>query len=229
MKAATDGHWTVRKSAVEALARMRDPQSLDALASLLQDPDHDVREAACRALSQFGDARAIESLVAILPDTQTSVRHAALSALHQIKPGWEKTEEARRAIPRLKSALKDREYWVRHAAKEALKLIQNAGSGLSESNPGLDERQNAALGALIAAAGFGHPDLRQAAAEALGRIGDARCSQYLTPLLVDSDKWVRESAAAALRKLGVQEGATPEWPADVFSRQPEAGPRQSAA
>ncbi len=204
-KAVTDGHWNVRKAAVDALARIKDPQSVEALTPLLQDPDHDVREATCRALAQIRERRAIEwRLVAALTDSQTAVRQAAAAALKLIEPQWEKSDEARRAIPHLKSSLKEREYWVRHSAADALRRIENADPESSAISHPLDERRNAAFIALITVVGSGHPDLRQAAVEALGRIGDPRAIPTLQPLLVEQDKWVRNSVAEALRQLGHQ-------------------------
>ncbi len=52
-------------------------------------------------------------------------------------------------------------------------------------------------------------DLRQAAAEALGRIGDARAVPCLNRVLSDADPDVRQAAEQSLRALGVQPGAAP--------------------
>jgi len=215
IKSLTDGHWTVRKAAIDALSRIgvADSQStIDSLAPLLHDPDHDVREAACRAFANLGSANPegpIEWLVAVLTDTQTAVRHAALSALRKLEPAWDQTDAARRAIPRLQSALKDREYWVRHAATEALQRIQNAGGARQDDSASSEgyEKRAAAFGALVSALSFAHPDFRLAAAEALGRIADPRAAQSLMPLLNDFDKWVRQAASDALGKMGYQAAA----------------------
>ena len=47
-------------------------------------------------------------------------------------------------------------------------------------------------------------DLRLAAAEALGRIGDAGCINLLVQATNDSDTWVRQAAARSLNMLGWQ-------------------------
>src|SRR5207247_1599013 len=66
----------------------------------------------------------------------------------------------------------------------------------------LDERRNAAFSALLSVLASGNCDLRQAAAEALGRIADSRAVPTLVPLLNEQDRWVRQSVADALRQLG---------------------------
>ena len=76
----------------------------------------------------------------------------------------------------------------------------------------------------MTALSFAHPDVRQAAAEALGRISDPRAAQSLMPLLNDADKWVRESASEALRKMGYQESSSP----NSGPSQANAGARQAA-
>jgi HEAT repeat protein len=45
-------------------------------------------------------------------------------------------------------------------------------------------------------------DFRQAAAEALGRVGDPQVANLLMPALKDSDPWVKRSVTHALKQLG---------------------------
>ena len=63
-------------------------------------------------------------------------------------------------------------------------------------------RHQVAVDALLNALSDYDVDLRLAAAEALGRIGDARLAQPLTSGLTDDNPWVRQAAARALERMG---------------------------
>ena len=91
---------------------------------------------------------------------------------------------------------------MRHAARDALQRIENAAAnGLPGFEP-LNEKLNVAVDVLVLALKHPDRDLRQAAAEALGRIGDPQVANLLTPNLTDSDVWVRQSVARALKQVG---------------------------
>lgn len=205
IKTLEDPKWDVRKAAVDALSRLRDARATEPLSLLLKDPDSDVREAAAKTLGELRDTKAIERLVIALCDTQTATRQAAAGALVRIDPHWDKSQGARKAIPQLKIALKDREYWVRQSAADVLQRV--SAMPVFEprlggfSNP-LHYRQQAALEALVVALCDVDRDLRLAAAEALGRIGDQRSIQALTRSSEDADDWVREACARSLQLLG---------------------------
>ena len=87
-----------------------------------------------------------------------------------------------------------------------MQRIDNAASnGLPGFEP-LDEKLNVAVDVLVLALKHSDRDLRQAAAEALGRIGNPQVANLLMPALTDSDLWVRQSVARALKQ--VSDGAT---------------------
>jgi HEAT repeat protein len=215
-----DPKWDVRKAAVEALSRLHDPQGVEPLTLLLRDNDHDVREAAAKALGELRDPKAIERLVVALCDPQTAARQAAAGALQRIDPQWDKSPAARRAIPALKVALKDREYWVRQSAADVLQRV--SAMPVFEprlggfSNP-LHYRQQAALEALVAGLCDTDRDLRLAAAEALGRIGDQRSIQALSRSLHDADEWVRDACAGSLSLLGWHSDGSGRSTGDVWT------------
>ncbi len=196
-----DPHWSVRKASVVALGNLQSSYTVSALIPMLRDPDHDVREAACVALAKLQQRQAITALVVALADSQSPVRHAAARALRDIQSDWERAPEARQAIPELQAAFRDREYWVRHAARDALQRIENAAAnGLPGFEP-LNEKLNVAVDVLVLALKHSDRDLRQAAAEALGRIGDPQVANLLMPALTDSDVWVRQSVTRALKQV----------------------------
>jgi HEAT repeat protein len=200
-----DGNWAVRKAAVEALGRLKDPRAVEPLAVLLKDPDHDVREVTVTALGEIGDPRAVERLVLSLADAQSSVRQLATAALRKIDNAWEKSEAARRTIPDLKVALQSNEYWVRHSAAEVLAKLDKTRAvqpQFAAMDTAIRLRHQVAVDALLNALGDYDSDLRLAAAEALGRIGDARLAKPLTGRLTDANPWVRQAAARALERMG---------------------------
>ncbi len=63
-------------------------------------------------------------------------------------------------------------------------------------------RQQVAIDALFKALNDYDSDLRLAAAEALGRIGNAHLTKPLVTALDDTDQWVRQAAARALERIG---------------------------
>ncbi|MEI7733180.1 MAG: HEAT repeat domain-containing protein [Verrucomicrobiota bacterium] len=204
----SDGSWDVRAAVVEALGRIKDPQVLDPLVSVLRDSDSDIRHVAAVALGKLGDARAVEPLVLTLKDEQESVRQAAEAALIKIDPNWEKSEGARRVVPQLEAALKSDEYWVRNAAAAVLKRIvgeeRQVNLGSAEFADRVTYKRQEAAEILMAALKDEDSDLRQAAAEALGRLGHRPATEALLSALLDTDEWVRRAAAAALETLSWQ-------------------------
>ena len=203
-----DSNWSVRKASVESLGRLKDARAVEPLVELLKDPDHDVREAAIEALGQIRHKSAVEHLVVALADEQSSVRHLAAGVLRKIDEEWERSEAARRAIPALKSAATSKEYWVRQAAADTLSKLND----LPKEEPTLSGftdpvyyKRAAALQALLQALGDWDRDLRQAGAEALGRIADQRALEPLKAAWeADADEWVRRSAQEALWHMGWQ-------------------------
>jgi len=172
---------------------------------VLKDPDHDVREVTVTALGEIGDARAVERLIASLTDSQSSVRQLASAALRKIDYAWEKSEAARRTIPDLKVALQSNEYWVRHSAAEVLAKLDKTRAAqpqLAAMDTAIRLRHQVAVDALLNALTDYDSDMRLAAAEALGRIGDARLAKPLTSGLTDANPWVRQAAARALERMG---------------------------
>ncbi len=205
--ALEDTNWGVRKAAVEALGLLRAGQVVDAMTRLLKDADHDVREATINALAHIADRRAITPVVLALTDPQSSVRRAAAGALRALDPRWEQSAAARQAVPELTSARNHKEYWVRQAATETLAKITEvraAEPALNSFTDSVHYKRRAAVDALLEALADHDRDLRLAAAESLGRIGDARAVRALTAAVQDEDAWVRESAALAARVLSAQ-------------------------
>jgi HEAT repeat protein len=199
-----DSSWDVRKLSVEALGRIHDDRAVDLLSRALQDRDHDVRQTAASALGQLMDARAIGSLVLALKDENSSVRQAAKGSLRQIDKQWEISPGAQAVIPQLEAAVNDKEYWVAQSAADTLAKIHDACQQVrstAEVDQPARERLDLTVRILAGALRDIDRDLRQAAVEALGRIGDDAVVPPLVTALDDQDEWVGRAAALALNHL----------------------------
>jgi HEAT repeat protein len=135
-----------------------------------------VRKAAAEALGKIGDARAVEPLIAALRDIDCDVHWRSADALGQIGDA--------RAVKPLIATLKSPYGIVFQAAARALLQIKTPAvepliSALSDIS-----------------------SMAVAAAQLLGRIGDARAVEPLIAALRDSNSDVRHYAAEALGKIG---------------------------
>ena len=216
--ALKDAGWSVRPAAAEALVKIGAPAMEPLIAAL---KDKDVRASATEALVKIG-APAVEPLIAALKGENKDVRQAAAAMLGRLgwQPGRDETAGwywmvkgdwdncvalGSPAVKPLIAALKDKD--VRKAAAEAL--------GRLGWEPAQDEMAGwywmakrdwdkcVALGALaveplIAALKDENSDVRQAAAKALGKIGDPRAVEPLIDALQDKEWFVRRTAAEAL-------------------------------
>jgi HEAT repeat protein len=206
-----DPQWDVRQAAAAALGKFHDAHAIPKLAMALGDPDPEVRETAIKALREIGDMAAVEFIVPALKDENSGVRHTATATLRALDPEWEKSERARAALPELKAALKHKDYYVRQAATDALakmgesRVMEPLLAGLVMPS---QMRHDTVLETLQYLMRDCDGDLRQAAAECLGRLGDRRAAAALEHALNDPDLWVRYAAAAALKQMNWQPVAT---------------------
>ena len=104
---------------------------------------------------------------------------------------------------------------MRQAATETLAQVTQVPAAEPQLNAFTDPvhyKHRAAVDALLEALSDDDRDLRQAAAESLGRLGDTRAAGLLNGALQDEDIWVRKSAAEALRVLNSKAPAVPPPP-----------------
>ncbi len=199
-----DENWDVRKLSVEALARIKSDRATQLLWQALKDADHDIRSSAAQSLGQIPDPRSIPQLVLSLKDENSSVRQAAKASLRQIDRQWEISPGAESVLAELEASVSDKEYWVAQSAADTLAKIndvrQRAKEAESIHDPG-QQKLDASIRILVDTLGDFDRDLRQAAAEALGRIKDFRVITPLVNALDDGDTWVGRSAALALNHL----------------------------
>jgi HEAT repeat protein len=209
-----DKHWEVREAVCLALGRLRATRAFDLLVGALKDGDREVREAAIRGLTQLGDQRAIQPMISALVDDHDSVRQLASVGLSTLDMHWEKTEAARAAMPVLQEALKHSQYWVRQSAADGLARIGSMTTAApkpatvtttAEGTPALIEpahfRKQTTVQVMVELLHDFDHELRHAAAEALGRLGQPGALAPLTHTLTDADRGVRRAAAAAIETL----------------------------
>jgi len=167
--------------AIEALAKINDPQAFDALLSMLGHPSAAVRQTAVSALNTLGHPEMPERILALLSDPNPRVRESAVKIAGYF--GYEIVTES------LLAACDDPDERVRVAAVEHLPYLD-------------DQRMFPRLTKALRA---GTPKVRAAAARALGH---AERTQALSPLLMaleDADAWVRYYAAQAIGRHSYQE------------------------
>jgi HEAT repeat protein len=168
-------HRAIR--AVEALARINDPQVIKPILECLKGEDATIRSAAASALGQIGDARAVGPLLNALRDENSSVCLAVCSSLGKLSD--------QSAVGPLQDLLQHRGAEVRAAALEALGKLRDVR----------------AVPAIIPLLRDPDSDVRENAAICLGVLRDERGIEPLTLTLIDPQKTTREAAARALQLI----------------------------
>jgi hypothetical protein len=154
--ALRDRNSEVREGAAEALGLLEDPAiesslgaaAIELLLAQLRDEHYFVRRTAAQAVASLGPA-AVEPLLERLRDPDWRVRQSAVRALGLLKDA--------RAVEPLLEVLRDRNSEVGEAAVRALRRLEDAAIALL-----LDHVDDA------------DGSIRNAAAQSLGRLGDAR-------------------------------------------------------
>ena len=164
-----------RREAALLLARQPSTSACEALLAALGDPDPGAHEAIIYAIVKQAAPERIARLVAVLREEQPARRNAALSTLIEIGA---QTPEV------LIAALDHPSTVVRLHVADVLGDLRNP-------------QVSAALIARLADGGE-FPNVRHAAAQALGKIGDLAATPALIAAAEQADFWVRFAAVEAL-------------------------------
>lgn len=195
--ALAHSEWLVRLHAVEALGRIKAPEAVEPLLSVLfNDPDASIREDAARSLGDIGDARAVEFLLVAI-ETE-GIRSRAIEALGKIRD--------RRAVPALTAVVAgtakpansrplqgcgdryDEEMFAREAAVKALAQIGDAS----------------VIPILVEA--LQHTVIRAEAAAALSAFGQASIAPLLDVLKRERDANIVYHVRETLAQVGWRAG-----------------------
>jgi len=214
--------WWLRQRNAQALAQMG-PSAVEPLIRFLKDDD--LRDAATQALVQIGPP-AVEPLIRILGDGNRDVRQATAKALMQLgedtfagavlaaldgKPQALAKLKDPRAVEPLIHALDNGYNNVCQAAAHALgqlgdlRAVEPLIRALKDSNvrdtatQALVQIGSPSMGPLIGALGDGDKDVRQAAAQSLGQLGDTNVMEPLIHVLGNRDNNMRQAATQAIR------------------------------
>jgi HEAT repeat protein len=203
-----DADPEIRREAAQALGGMGEDAKLTVpmlAKALAEDKEARVREAAAQALGSEmvpHSRTAVDELGKALKDKAAVVRTAAASTLKDLG------EEARPALPRVLAYLKDGKDKDNQPAGRvfATQLTIKLAADGATSLPVLEE---------VVADSMDNPQVRSAAAEAIGRFGDkaesAAAKLALVVIDVKADLALRQKALIALGK--VSSDAKVLWPA----------------
>ncbi len=201
--------WWLRKKAVEAICRIKDPNSLGPLLDLLaQEKDPKIKMTIIQTLGQIGNASAARAILPSIADNDLIVRQMVVEALENI------ADES--LVPEIINAMRDSDVNVRRAGVEILSRLKTVDSAQTLIKCVQDADwwvREIAIDALALVNRpevarrieefFDHSDenVRRAAVEYFNRMPDPSTFDRLVAMLKDTDWWVREKAVAALGKL----------------------------
>ncbi len=182
LAAFKDREWSVRMSAAEALIKIGDKRAIEPMVVALEESSGRNLAAAAYVLGEIGDARAVEPLIEALKDSSGRARAAAASALGKLGD--------KRAVQPLMAVLPDSDGEVRKVAQEALDALDPDRAYFKDAVP-----------ILVAALKDSKSDVQQAAALALGKIGDKRAIKSMVEAFKDSNLNMRNVLQEALKMI----------------------------
>jgi len=209
-----DPDMAVQNKTVDLLVKMRHPDTMQHLVTVLKDESEYARRSAVEVLNEIAEPSSIRHLLTAIEDEDWWVRSRASDALAAI--GGPKVMDAvlelirdenenvrrsaieilnqtkdERAVKHLMEAVNDEDWWVRERAADALGEIG-------------DREAVATLVAML------NGDVRSipAAIRALGKLGGDDVATKLLPMLEHAEKSIRVEAVNALAKLADQSMAT---------------------
>lgn len=184
-----DSRWFVVRNAVALLGEIRDQNSAQHLAPLLDHDDLRVRREAVRALTRIGGDQAVGILLQMATSTDVDLCRQALLSLGALRHGA--------AIPALLEIIRRPDPFLRkrELTREAVWALGEIGDPVAvpELIKLMQKRQfwNSQMLA----------EIRAAAALALGEIGAVTATEALTAAVQDRQEEVSRAAVQALRRI----------------------------
>jgi hypothetical protein len=191
-----------RAEALQALANLRDPAAVPAVAAILLNPGEDdyVRETAARTLGELRDARSADALIEILrlpypggplaaPERRSPEQEVVLGLKHAAKQGLLQLGEP--ADPALAAALRDPDPLVRAEVCATLCYART--------------RAAAAFDLIAPLSADPDPEVRMALVTHVEQLSDERKRELLLEARRDPVERVRARAAKALARLAEYE------------------------
>jgi HEAT repeat protein/tRNA A-37 threonylcarbamoyl transferase component Bud32 len=179
-----DENEQARRAAVEVLNEVGDARSVKYLLEAIKDDDWWVRSRAGDALGKIGGPKVIDAVLELVRDKDEDLRRAAIEILNQTKD--------ERAINHLIDATRDNDWWVSERAVDALAEI---GSKLAV--PRLYEMLRSTT----------NTRALPVVVRAIGKLGDQKSIELLTPMLARSEKEIRIESIQALARLADEQSA----------------------
>ncbi len=212
MPALKDASPSVRLAAVRSLGSLKARTSARAIVGMLRDENHEISSSAVYALGQIGDPDTAEALAEVAKSEKSTMRSLAATALGEI--------ESPRVVEPLIGLLSDPDSATRHYAARSLGKTKDPraiapligvirsvdGTGRYEASMALGQIGDSAVDPLLVALKDDAPEVRVAAARALGMTGSRRAIAPLEAALNDRQGWsIREVATEALKKIRGEE------------------------
>lgn len=177
--------------AMEALANLRDPRAIPALAENLENDSWVVRETAVKAMGATKDYMAIKPLIDALNDEDKFVRESALKGLRRTVASLARSKDLRFYKPLL-AALPEGDNVTREGVFDALQLGVNTLKRFQDPN---------LFKPLFVALEGDNMYVKESAARLLGDVKDAAVVSPLIEAQQDNSKFVRDAAAESLQRV----------------------------
>lgn len=211
----SDGYLDVRWAATLALAANGSEKAIDTLIQGLTSGDDDLKRACAQAFARNA-SEGHDLLKEAVAHTDLSVRRAAVYGLADTKMDW--------AYALIENVMKNEQEWIVRSAATGLIEQKEKGPGDLLPHPYLPPEQQGWLVAWAAQQGTGVPPgkaavevlnkalasgdtrTRQAAAQAVGRLGDPASARELYAAMRDPDLLIRDAAFRALAQVSTATG-----------------------